>query len=58
MNVKVFGLPTGRLKNCPIKVPEVFMKSELETNCKPTGKISNTSTFVAVLGPAFVTTIV
>ena len=58
MNVNVFGVPTAKFAMAPVNVPEVFMKSLELTNCKPVGRISNTSTFVAVLGPALVTIMV
>ena len=51
MNVKVFGLPTPILAIAPVSVPLVFVKSLELTKLNPAGKISNTSTLVAVLGP-------
>ena len=38
-----------------VKIPLLFTKSVAFTNSKPSGKISFTSTFVAVEGPALLT---
>ena len=57
--VNVLVTPTPIVCNAiEVSVPAVLIKSELETNCKPTGSTSFTSTFVAASGPALVTLMV
>ena len=59
MKVNTFGVSTKIVNGVVfISVPDEFVKSTLETNCKPAGKTSRTSTPVAVLGPALFTVIV
>ena len=49
---------TAILGMVAVNVPETFVKLAELINCRPAGKTSFTSTFVAVFGPAFETVIV
>ena len=57
-NVTERVTPKGMFAIVPVSVPAVLIRSVLDTNCKPVGNTSFTSTFVAVFGPSFVIEIV
>ena len=62
-NVTERVTPKGMFAIVPVSVPAVLIKSvppgvPVDTNCKPVGNTSFTSTFVAVFGPSFVIEIV
>ena len=59
LKVKILGEPTANVKGAIVfKVSFVLIKSVLETNCKPEGRMSRTSMPVPVEGPALLTVIV
>ena len=58
MKVNDFVAPTTIVWVVPVSVPKVLIRSDEDTNSKPTGNTSFTSTLVAISGPALVTFIV
>ena len=56
--VKETVCPTFIESIFPVSVPLLFIKLVVLTNCNPAGKMSRTSTLVALLGPALLTLMV